>query len=684
MGQPTPYVPQHDYQSELGTTHGTHLDEDLEAVRLTFDELLANLELVQRDDGKLRNRSVHPDSLSTATLAMVSDWNPRGLWATLTVYAIKDVVEQGGRSYVCTVTHIAGTFSADRAAGKWIILDASDGSVSPFAVATGTGDAMVVALPIIGLSDGYEFRTRAPSANTVTAPTINPSNLGAITITKQGGGILTVGDYTANSELTLRYRASTNKLELLSTIPTFLGTAAGEVPTTVSAYLNLKVKGLKKSFGCAGDGVTDDATKINTAFASGKIIEVEDATFAHTTNLVVTSNTTVIGYGREVSIFAPSSSLVDGIIVKGRYNTLGGFKVSGGRNQIILRGETTFCTHNKLSEITLESGQTGLTLDGYTDAAKPCYWNRFYDVFVWKPAINGVLLTKSGAGDTPNSNRFHDLHVYSNAAAISGHGIYVEYGGHSNAFTDTEVGLSTVTPTACVRLGANASKTYFNNLYTETAGAITNVQLDAGSTGTVLIDLEAASAGSAILDNSGGAYLAFNAGFPDVSKFGKAMAETLKVGKVRYSFFAADVTPATVTFFDHIYNNAIPASGTYVRGAICWNSNVGQANGPTGWICTVGGTPGTWVPFGEAYLEGSKTFNPGAINSLTQATDTVAALTGAALGDVVTWSSTIDLSLLTVTCYVSAADTVKIVAFNGTAGIVTPASGTIYVRVHKR
>jgi hypothetical protein len=38
---------------------------------------------------------------------------------------------------------------------------------------------------------------------------------------------------------------------------------------------------------------------------------------------------------------------------------------------------------------------------------------------------------------------------------------------------------------------------------------------------------------------------------------------------------------------------AVPASGTYVQGDICWNS-APAAGGVPGWICTTGGTPGTW------------------------------------------------------------------------------------------
>jgi hypothetical protein len=43
----------------------------------------------------------------------------------------------------------------------------------------------------------------------------------------------------------------------------------------------------------------------------------------------------------------------------------------------------------------------------------------------------------------------------------------------------------------------------------------------------------------------------------------------------------------------HAAGTAAPASGTWLRGDICWNQNP-SAGGTPGWVCTAGGTPGTW------------------------------------------------------------------------------------------
>lgn len=44
--------------------------------------------------------------------------NPRGAWATATAYNPRDLVVQGGVTYIVTVAHTSGTFATDLAAGK--------------------------------------------------------------------------------------------------------------------------------------------------------------------------------------------------------------------------------------------------------------------------------------------------------------------------------------------------------------------------------------------------------------------------------------------------------------------------------------------------------------------------------------------------------------------------------------
>lgn len=215
--------------------NGSDHDAELNAIFLTLSGVVTNLNLIQRADGKLANASVHPDALSTATMALISGWTPRGLWLTATSYAVKDVVQQGTVSYVCAVAHTSGTFATDQAAGKWITLGKTTGDTAGgvtftpyghlsstdvqaalqevndecallggnslqaflaadatgknnaatvgqvqrgdllYAVAAGTSDALTatIASGETTLKDGMRVSVKAASANGTTAPTLN-------------------------------------------------------------------------------------------------------------------------------------------------------------------------------------------------------------------------------------------------------------------------------------------------------------------------------------------------------------------------------------------------------------------------------------------------------------------------------------------------------------------------------
>lgn len=110
-----------------------------------------------------------------------------------------------------------------------IIYGSGGGSGGEFVVATGDGNALVVAAFSEGysLADGDEIRVRAPGENTVTAPTISLPVVGVLTICKLGGQILAAqqggipgtGDiHRAGHEITLRYRASPARMELIGAL----------------------------------------------------------------------------------------------------------------------------------------------------------------------------------------------------------------------------------------------------------------------------------------------------------------------------------------------------------------------------------------------------------------------------------------------------------------------------------
>ncbi len=130
MSQPTPYTRAtafaEDEASNVGgrsTVRTARVDAELDAVAQTLSETLTNLELIQRDDGKLRDSTVELHTLSSAVLALLASYGatPRGAWVTATSYAYKDLVAQTGNTYICVTAHTSGTFATDLAAGRWML-----------------------------------------------------------------------------------------------------------------------------------------------------------------------------------------------------------------------------------------------------------------------------------------------------------------------------------------------------------------------------------------------------------------------------------------------------------------------------------------------------------------------------------------------------------------------------------
>lgn len=143
MAAPTPYARLKSFV-DYAISHpdapfnAADLDAELNALLRTVAGLIANRTLIQRDDGALANDSVHPDSLSTATLLLIEAAGNagglrnlvRGYWTDSTAYARGDIVQYLTTSYVCAADHVSSSFfDADYIVGKrWIVLGETAGA----------------------------------------------------------------------------------------------------------------------------------------------------------------------------------------------------------------------------------------------------------------------------------------------------------------------------------------------------------------------------------------------------------------------------------------------------------------------------------------------------------------------------------------------------------------------------
>jgi hypothetical protein len=99
---------------------GTQVDLELNNAKRTLDAVLANLSLVQRDDGGVANASIGLDQLKAEVPV---GFNAPSVWATGTAYtAGSSTVFNGSGFYRCLVTHTSGVFATDLAALKWQLI----------------------------------------------------------------------------------------------------------------------------------------------------------------------------------------------------------------------------------------------------------------------------------------------------------------------------------------------------------------------------------------------------------------------------------------------------------------------------------------------------------------------------------------------------------------------------------
>ncbi|MPZ19552.1 MAG: hypothetical protein GEV06_16775 [Luteitalea sp.] len=151
MAQPTPYERVANFQdlqalSPSTPLPGQTLDTELNAVVNTFNEILANLALIQRDDTALANQSVGFDQLKAEVLVGI---NPATVWAAGTVYVVGDTVISFTSLYRAIESHTStADFSEDLNTGFWELL--LDLATDPLSL---SGDITVDSEGVVTIAD---------------------------------------------------------------------------------------------------------------------------------------------------------------------------------------------------------------------------------------------------------------------------------------------------------------------------------------------------------------------------------------------------------------------------------------------------------------------------------------------------------------------------------------------------
>lgn len=185
MADPTKYQPSYnftDFQTGSPTQPlpAPQVDNELANIATSVNATIDAMKDVRRSDGALKNAVVTPDSLSAATRSLIVNLgNPRGDWAPLTAYAVKDFVAFEGATYVATAAHTSGVaFAVDLAAGRWLLIASpysisgavfshvfdGDGATTTFALSQPFNSIEELAVYVQDGSAGYE-RLRSSGAS---------------------------------------------------------------------------------------------------------------------------------------------------------------------------------------------------------------------------------------------------------------------------------------------------------------------------------------------------------------------------------------------------------------------------------------------------------------------------------------------------------------------------------------
>ncbi len=321
--------------------------------------------------------------------------------------------------------------------------------------------------------------------------------------------------------------------------PDFTPVGTGAATRTSSDKLKDMIS--VKDFGAEGDGLTDDTNAFINALAAYDSVFVPEGEYLVTGTITLGERKTLMGAG-QFSVIKAQDNSFNVIEIPADFATLGMLRIENGDTAILLKSALSRpVVQTSVFDVTIFAPYIGVQLDGGSSLDYPCYWNNFDRVLIEEPAVHGIHLTKTGAGDTPNANKFHACRVYSHGADISGAGVYVEYGQYNNAFIDCEANVKG-TATGCFIMGANSNKTLLVNPYAESFNSVPNVKLEAGSIETSIYNLLSASDGAAIWDLSGGEYSAYNAGFPNKNYFQKTTCVDMNATLQRFDTEYIDST----------------------------------------------------------------------------------------------------------------------------------------------
>lgn len=316
-----------------------------------------------------------------------------------------------------------------------------------------------------------------------------------------------------------------------------------------------------KNYGATGNGTTDDTAAFQQALAELRAVFVPEGTYKLTAPLVLTENQFLFGNGAASVLqfrtgaldkngAASYNAAINGLVLNGSYITVADLTIVGANKAILLKHDTTPVVANRIRGVDIWDAITGIELDGGSDTNFPVYWNEFYSVQILRPRDVGVKLFVSGAGDTPNANKFRHVRVYSLGAAMVNdrYGFWIEDGKYGNAFVDCEANLN-ANATSCFHFGDDTGGNWLVNFVAEALGPASGISMsgnagtDAGAGANFITNYFHTTAGAAIYNPAGtGVYYTVFGGYPDTCRLPRTRITELVVQNFLLESIFTDTT----------------------------------------------------------------------------------------------------------------------------------------------
>lgn len=441
------------------------------------------------------------------------------------------------------------------------------------------------AAPIHTLANAAANDIEALQSSVATGTTQTATNTAAITAIQAALGVNVissgaVGDGTTND--TLAIQAAFNTASTVNTVIVFpKGKVYAVTNITIPNVANIMIQGngstMKRIAGGDTSYMIATANWVGNAAFTGLPIAVHDMTFdgngiAASSFINMCWNTT---FDNCTFLGAAGGGALDAGL-KNTAQTKNGSTI--GTTQVNIRMHTCSFINNTGSGVALaDSSATRLT----DTMIKNCFIHDNTQYGIWADQLAGSVII----GNHLYSNTLDDLGVgfWGFGGVVSGNdfegGIGVNDGQNPGTFGPGNQVAGTLTVTFGGTLNRFVSS---SNTYSGTGAILHN---DFDPTKTIISQGDAFSTNTPFAwNNSSSTGVIIAKGCYSTTNNANYNGQQRAIG-------------GTYVYRQEEWGTAAPGAGTYQQGAIVWNLNPAAA-GNIGWVCTTGGTPGTWKTFG--------------------------------------------------------------------------------------